>query len=255
MDKESLIKFVKQGGEIAGGVVGGAIGLLGGVAGAVGGGAAGVVTAKVVAEVAERFLSDREKIRVAVSATYVLSGINDRLGRGDQVRNDNFFAPDELKRSKAEELFEGVLLKCKDAYEEKKIKFISKIFESTIFQQNIVPEDANQILITAETLSYRKLCILALVRKNKLNQLNGYNLSEQDYSQQQIPINIQLILQDYLDLLNLGLMMRGDNIMVPSIKYIVTNQMQLTLLGELYADIMYLDDLSVTEIDSLGIIF
>src|SRR5690606_38389992 len=129
---EKLVNYLKLGSEIAGGAVGGAIGLVGGPAGAIIGGGAGVIVSKGLIELTERFLSNRESIRASAAAAYSIMAINDRIEAGEEQRNDGFFDPIN-GRSKAEELFEGVLIKCKNEYQEKKIKFISSIYSNTVF--------------------------------------------------------------------------------------------------------------------------
>lgn len=71
MDTEKVKKYLEFGSEIAGAAVGGAIGLIGGHAGSIGGGVAGVSIAKGIYEIADRYLSNREKIRTAASASFI----------------------------------------------------------------------------------------------------------------------------------------------------------------------------------------
>jgi hypothetical protein len=114
------------------------------------------------ADMTLRVLSPRESMRVG--AAYGFSGIaiKERLDRGEKPRDDGFFTPDATNRSAAEELFEGVLLKCKNEHEEKKLRFVSNIFANAAFL-NVPAADANAILSMAERLTYRQICVLAAV--------------------------------------------------------------------------------------------
>lgn len=136
MKHEELKIYLAKGTEIAGGAIGGALGLTGGPVGAIAGGALGVAITHGIKEIINRQLSNRQEVRVSASTIYILNGINSRLENREQIRQDDFF-DNEKGRSGAEELFEGVILKCKDQYQEKKIRFLSKIYEKTIFDESI----------------------------------------------------------------------------------------------------------------------
>lgn len=150
-DTSKIKKLLETGSEIVGAVSGTAIGLIGGPTAAQGGGAAGVVVAKGLFEFTARYLSRREKARVGAAAGLTIVSIQQRLESGERLRQDDFFEADEINRSKAEELFEGILLKCKSEYEEKKIIYITRIYENVAFDPAIRPEHANQVLNTAQT--------------------------------------------------------------------------------------------------------
>jgi hypothetical protein len=161
-----LADRVRRLAEVAGGVGGAVVGLLlGGPTGAVVGAASGPVlaeaTRKVVADVAGRFLSERETVRIANAAFYAASEIADRLERQEQLRTDAFFELRNDGRSDAEEIFEGVLLKCKNEHEERKAQYLGHLFANIAFS-NVSAANANAILKLAERMSYRQLCVLAL---------------------------------------------------------------------------------------------
>jgi len=256
MDKEKLIECLKTGSEIAGGVVGGAIGLIGGPAGAMIGGGAGVVVSKGLIEITERFLSSRESIRASASAAYSITSIDDRIKQGEELRSDDFF--DVMDgRSKAEELFEGVLIKCKNEYQEKKIKFISNIYSNAVFDSNLSAENANQILTVAETLSYRKMSILKLM-KYKDTVIN-LGLRDSDYrtngehetGAERMSLELELLLQDFMDLCNIGLIERKDSTAMIDISDVNPKGMQLSTIGQKYYDLMGLKDIESTDLDEI----
>lgn len=156
----------KLAGDVAGDVGGAAVGLLlGGPTGAVAGAASGPLLAeaarKVFGDIAGRFLSNREEIRIADAAFYATSEIAGRLESGEQLRQDDFFTSDKSGRSDAEEVFEGVLIKCKNEHQEKKAPFLGYLFANVAFS-SVSVSNANAILKLAERMSYRQFCILDL---------------------------------------------------------------------------------------------
>ena len=174
---ESLENLLPVGSEITGATIGATIGALGGPIGSIAGSALGIVITKGINEIAQRMLSDREHIRVGESSSYIVSGVKQKIEAGFIVRNDSFFDQSTISRSKADEIIEGVLLKCKSAYEEKKVPYISKIFENVAFSR-VNPELANQVINVSERLSFRQLCLLGITINNDNNvfNLNSINL-------------------------------------------------------------------------------
>ncbi len=82
----------------------------------------------------DRWLTPKEVKRVGTSSEYIINQINNRLNQGDNL-NTGLFENKADEISDAEELFEGVLLKCKNQYQEKKLKYISNIFVSSAFHR------------------------------------------------------------------------------------------------------------------------
>ncbi|GAB3788442.1 hypothetical protein GCM10028818_55000 [Spirosoma horti] len=255
MEKEDLIKFISTGGDIAGAATGGAIGLLGGPFSAIGGSILGVALSKGIAEVAQRLLSSREQKRIAAASTFILTGIREKVDNGFTPRNDGFFTQEEFDRSKANELFEGVMLKCKDAYEEKKIKYLSKIFESVSFDSSISSETANQILSTAQNLTFRKLCLISLAYKNQHSLLGTIQLDDDDYmtsTNGTLNTDTYLIFQDIFELSSNGLVQKSNNSAMLDAGYVVPSFIHTTQLGELYTQVMGLNDIDLQEMEFLS---
>lgn len=238
-------KLLQSGAELAGAAIGGVIGLVGGPVGSVGGGMAGVIISKGLIEFSDRFLSNREQARVGAAASLSITGIQHRIKNGHQLRQDDFFVEDEVYRSKAEELFEGILMKCKNEYEEKKIKYISKIYENVAFDNTVKAEDANQILNVVQRLSYRQLIILSLVANNKENL---YNLREKSYEDMtNLTTELQFILRDFAVLINEGLINSEEGFLIIDNKYITPGKMILSEVGKQYFKLLNLVEMPVEE--------
>jgi hypothetical protein len=168
-DDKRVEALLEAGSEIAGSVTGAAIGLLAaGPPGALLGATAGPIVARLVrrvgGELQERVLGERERARVGAAAAYALTNIKGLLEEGQELRQDGFFeAADGAERPAAEEVFEGVLLRARDAYEEKKIEYLGYLFTTVAFRPEISAADANQILAIADRLTYRQLVVLAVL--------------------------------------------------------------------------------------------
>ncbi len=249
MDNEKLKNFLIKGSEIAGGAIGGAIGLIGGPIGAIAGGGLGVLTVQLSSEIIERSFSDRQKVRVAATSTFLFSGIAERLKQGEQIRNDNFFDREIYERSRAEELFEGTLLKCTNQFQEKKIKFISKIFEKTIFDESISAETANQLLVIADSFTYQKLCLISFYGRRNVD-FTGESLLKDNYSLYpniQYTTNQKLLIQDLFELINLDILDK-QNWMIVTNKDIIPNILTLSEIGKSLYEIMELIEIPKEDI-------
>lgn len=109
-----------------------------------------------------RFLSPREKYRIDWVSVRALKEIESRIDGGATLRDDGFFTNTSEGRTKAEEIFESVLLKAKDQYQESKLGHFGEFFGRVGFASTS-PALANHLLNTAETLSYRQFQLLAHV--------------------------------------------------------------------------------------------
>src|SRR5262249_52660 len=150
-EENKLHRIISRGAELTGAGAGGLIGFLaGGPVGAAIGGAAGPAITwslqKVGKDVAERWLSPREEARIGAGLIYIREKIHWHIERGHQIRDDDFFDQDMHDRSQSDEILEGVLLKCKQEHEEKKLKLISNIYVNTAFIPDISVSGANWLL-------------------------------------------------------------------------------------------------------------
>jgi hypothetical protein len=91
--------------------------------------------------------------------------IEENLREGVPLRNDDFFLRDEATRSSADEIMEGTLLAAQREHEERKIPYYANLIANLSFEPAVDRYTANLLLRTAQELSYRQLCILALVEK------------------------------------------------------------------------------------------
>jgi len=211
--------------EAFGAGVGTWIGLFLGPPGVVAGSIAGVYLARGLNEMASRVLSKREQARVGLVISFMASELQARIQNGEQVRQDGFF--DNVEgRSSAEELLEGVFIKCKNEYEEKKIRYISKVYTTVAFDSTITPATANQILNNAQQLSYRQLTILACIGQN-----NEYQLSIGENKLKNFDTSLQSVLLDFIGLISLMLLNRQFPDPIYEIEAVVGSTMTLSPIG------------------------
>lgn len=172
-EKPEINAIEKQGkilADVMGRVVAPLVGLIAaGPIGAIAGGVTGVVLKYVIEDFFGKFLTPKEVKRVGTSAEYIISNINEKLDEGREI-NDIIFQKRDGLHSDAEELFEGILLKSKNEYQEKKLKYISNIFVNAVFDKTLSIDNINQILNITNQLTYRQICIISLIGKNFTNE-------------------------------------------------------------------------------------
>ncbi|MFW0859201.1 MAG: hypothetical protein AAGB97_03340 [Dehalococcoidia bacterium] len=261
-DREKVELLISTGSEIAGAATGAAIGFLaGGPAGAAVGGASGVIISKgtrLLSDIADRFLSKREKIRVGATAAFALAKIKSHLHAGFKVRNDGFFADKEEKRSGAEEIFEGVLLKAKNEHEEKKAKILGNIFANIAFLQGFSVGEANHLLQIAQNLTYRGMCVLSLIKRK--DQIQDVKLREESYLEfkgERIFYETISTLQEAYQIYNSGLIackQKSSEGYLAMVGWtdLAPNRSLLTPMGERYYEVMGLEDIPEEDIKEVA---
>lgn len=190
-------QLLNRGAELAGSAVGGAIGFLaGGVLGATAGAALGTSCGHALKDIANRMLSSREQVRVGATGSIALQEIHLRLEQGQSLRSDDFFTSLKSGQRKAEEVFEGILLKAKDMHEEKKIVHIGKLFANIAFDASCSVSEANHIIGVAEALTYTQYCLLHIYEKT-----DNYSLRDKKIApRESITYHALSLLQQTLEL-------------------------------------------------------
>jgi hypothetical protein len=89
--------------------------------------------------------------------------IRARLLSDHILRSDGFCEGVNNDRSPSEELLESVLLKARDSFEEKKVRHLGLFYANLVFAAHVSPQTAHQLLKLYDRLTYRQLCLIALV--------------------------------------------------------------------------------------------
>lgn len=168
-DKELTTELIQSGSDIASAAVGATIGLIGTPVAAVGGAVAGVAIArtlkKVGSELKRRFLGPKEEKRIGATFAFAGQIISAGLSAGKKLRSDGFFDINTNVNTPADEIFEGILLKARDSYEERKLQLLGILFANIAFHEEISPAYANQLVNIAGQLTYRQFVALSIAEE------------------------------------------------------------------------------------------
>lgn len=179
--REQSKQLLNRGSEIVGGAAGAVIGsLVGGPFGAAGGVVLGVQMNHALQDMANRMLSSQEQARIGASGEYALNRIKTRLGKGETLRNDDFFTPLASGNTKFTQTFEGILLKAKNSYEEKKIKYLGELLANIAFDSSCSDFEANHLIEIAESLTYTQYCLLHIDKNPERYGLRDKKLLPQE---------------------------------------------------------------------------
>lgn len=264
-EKDKVSELISTATEIAGASVGGALGFLAGdpsLAALASGLGVGIAkgSKNILLDIANRTLSKREEMRIGTMAAYSLDKVRIYIEEGKQPRNDGFFNEREDNRSNADEIFEGILLKAKNEHEEKKMKILANIFANISFMSELSVGEANHLIQIASNLTYRKMCILALLERK--DNISDIHLRDQAYSEGGINVHrdfdTMCIAEEIFEMANLGLIIcRDDDTEIEKLFMrawidVAPNKLSLTRLGKRYYDVMGIDDISKDDIREIA---
>jgi len=210
------------------------------------------VSENVLSDMSNRSLSQREQIRVGGAAVLSINRISAYLQDGLPPRTDDFFIESNGRRAPSVEIFEGVLLKCKNEHEENKIPFVANIYANVAFMEDVSIREANHLLHVAETLTYNQLCLLSLFSRKNAESIALRDTNYDEFLQ--IPHETETAIQEVFELYNSGLLNLINN---PSNKDgeaifggsgVVPNRMNLTDLGKRYYALMNLEEVNLADL-------
>jgi hypothetical protein len=239
------VELVETGSDLVGAVTGAAIGLIGGPAGAFGGAIAGVGAARAVkhigSEIRRRVLAPREEARVGGTLALIIVSIGDELQNGRVPRSDGFFEAHGEDRAVAEELLEGVLLRARDAYEEKKVPLLGALYTSIAFDDRISPAHGNLLLQLASSLTYQQLVAMSVM----LDSSQVFRLRQSPYRGDQealerLGFDGRALMTEIYDLFQRGLIADSSNDVWISVADVNPSTMRLQGSGAVLAYAMKL---------------
>jgi hypothetical protein len=162
----ALRNLLESGGQVVGNVAGAALSAFAGpLLGAGAGVAMGEALARVGTEVYDRLLAPRQRARVGGALGAAAARIGERLDAGDVPRADGFFDAGLDDRPQAEEVLEGALMTAANAWEERKVVPLGRLYANLAFDDSISPRWANYLLRVADSLTYTQLVLLAVLAK------------------------------------------------------------------------------------------
>jgi hypothetical protein len=258
--------MINAGAEITGGAIaGGASGfLLGGPAGALAGSVAGGSAPLlkrgiigIVGDIAERFLSERERIRIGGVVNYASHKIQEKMNAGEELRNDDFFQVPPIRqlacseipfieRPASQEVLEGILLAAQREFEEKKIPFLGNLLANIAFDDKIGKLQANHLIRLATDVSYRQMCLLSLFAQSK-----DFDLRNKAYIGENLSTDTYTLLQEIYEMISLGLLTIPQRTF-RSIADISPREMKAVGIGYLVYNMMELKDIDRKDLNQLA---
>jgi hypothetical protein len=162
-DRREPSEIMETASAIGGALAGTAMTLLAGpFVGSASGEAVARVLLRVGFEVERRFLTPRQESRLGEAYAAAAQGIAAHLDASEKARSDGFFEqPGPEQSSPADELLEGVLRTAADAWEQRKVPYLGRIFANLCFDTSVSPADASYLLRVADRLTYRQVTVLA----------------------------------------------------------------------------------------------
>lgn len=113
-----------------------------------------------IADTLDRNMSQQEVMRTNKAYIYFVEKLERNLNQGLQIRNDDFFISPVGYRKPAEELFEGMLVKARNQYEEAKVEFFSNLYANGCVDPDLSPQMISLFILILDRLSFNHLDLL-----------------------------------------------------------------------------------------------
>lgn len=255
-------EIVASASEVAGSVIGAGLGIIfAGPTGAIGGAVVGPVATKILSrtclDVYDR-ITGRGASRATAAAAFAVSEIKNRIEAGGQLRDDGFFDA-SASRSEADEVLEGVMLKCRDEHEEKKARFYGQLFASAALDSSFSAGYLNRALAILDQLTYQQLCLLGLLANEDRDCWRTTDFIDSDA---QLPFESLAILEQLFDLFRLTLVHRAgppgsdpdsleSSIFIMDPFQIVPAEIQLTRLGRMLVEVLRVQNIPRQDLNAL----
>lgn len=149
-----------------------------------------------------RSLSLNERRRIDGVALYTLREIERHLSEGHEPRTDGFLNTIPEVRSSAQELCEGILEISRSEHQEAKLPYIARLYASVLFTNKVSSDGAEQLFRILKSLTYREMCILALLS----NGLGGGGLRTNCLDKEQGSDELAALMQECFELEGRGLL-------------------------------------------------
>jgi hypothetical protein len=123
------------------------------------------VLSRIGAEVAAR-VGEAGASRVGATAMLIEADKLRREEQGEEQRSDGFFDPRGAVRPEAHDLLESILLSAANSFEERKLPYLARIYDSTAFDQSVRASDALFLGRVADQLTFHQLQALAVFARH-----------------------------------------------------------------------------------------
>ncbi len=199
----------------------------------------------------ERQLAPRQEIRAARAYIVALGQIQERVAKGEILRDDGFFDLElQTGRSIADEVSETALFAAINSTQELKVDYIALLLANIAFEAAVDPSTANFLIRTSESLSYRAFAVLKM-----FSDTNRANLhTRRDIVDERSPPGHSPLLAELYSLLSLGILVMKDSAAdsyahaALSPEDIDPAKLFLTELGELFARMLEVRRIPETDL-------
>lgn len=247
--------FIEPACDVFSGAVGAAVGSFGGISGAIAGAALSPILKQVLTKscitLGDIITGYRPKARAGLGALYAIGEIARRTKLGERIREDGFFENID-GRSSADEIFEGVILKIKDEYEERKARYLVNLFITGVYEASFSREELNHLLKTAEQLTYRQFLLLALFSYPGEFQVPGYNFAGVMMGPEKYSLVMEVLALARRDLIELKANHNIVGVPLKGLPDFNPSQTRLTSEGERLVRSMMLKRMDRQEISNLA---
>ncbi len=194
-------------------------------------------------------MAHREEVRVGATLWYVVEKIQTNLDSGRSLREDGFFTQGTDKRSSADEILEAGMLAAQREYEEKKLRYYGNLIANIAFDTTFSKTQANHLIKTAQGLSWRQVCILALAEKKGIFRLrNEPYRTKPTFTQEQI-----FLLQEMYDLYNKNIITFGEAALL-GMTDMQPSSLSIEGVGKYLYNMMVLSEISDDEIRDIAML-
>lgn len=153
--------------------------------------------------------SHNESRRTATACVASINHIEHHINKGGQLRSDDFFDGKTSIRSSAEEILEGVIIRCKLEADEKKAPYLHRIFAQSLFDETISADFVHHVLNLTTQLTYRQLCLIQLFSK-EVSSLQWLDINY-DAPQCKVEGEAVAILAELYDLYQKGIIEQSED--------------------------------------------
>ncbi|WP_151088038.1 hypothetical protein [Hymenobacter baengnokdamensis] len=203
------------------------------------------VTAK---DMASRTLSQRERIRLDNSIEYIADSIRRGLLNKQVPRQDGFFNTDTSLSNNAAELLEGVLLKCRAQFQEKKVQLVSSIFSYVTFNASVSEQAAYQVLNLVDRLTFNHLCLIAYYgRRDEFEEFNILNSRFHEFTGK-LSEDVMSVARDLLLLFQEGILLEVNGNSFFEHTVIRPSQLGLAVRGQMIFDMLEMEKVMRSDI-------
>lgn len=185
-----------------------------------------------------RQLGTVERDRLNATWSAFVDNLNGRLESGEKIRDDGFFSErrEEDNRSPAADLLDGVLVRARDSYEQRKAQRLGELLAFLVTHPDISPGHAHHLLRLTDRLTYQQLLFLGALAQRDRFSLPDWTSTGAMTWRETGTVSV------LLELAHEELLVRADHRAVQSFTDINPSQLRPALNGTILVEAMNLEE-------------